>query len=47
MNLITAIWISLMAGVAGYIVIDGVFELSESLKAGLRWEDCEDESRID
>ena len=47
MNLITAIWISLMAGVAGYIVIDGVMDLRESLRSGLRWEDCEDESRID
>lgn len=43
MNLITAIWISLMAGLAGYIVIEGVFELSESLKAGLRWEEQDDE----
>ena len=43
MNLITAIWISLMAAVAGYIVIEGVFELSESLKAGLRWEEQDDE----
>lgn len=43
MSLITAIWISLMAGIAGYIVIEGVFELSESLKAGLRWEEQDDE----
>lgn len=43
MNLITAIWISLMAGLAGYIVIEGVFELGESLKTGLNWEEQDDE----
>ena len=43
MNLITAIWISLMAGVAGYIVIDGILGLRESLRAGLRWEEQDDE----
>lgn len=47
MSLITAIWISLMAGLAGYIVIGGIFDLSESLKNGLKWEDYENESRID
>ena len=43
MNLITAIWISLMAGLAGYIVIEGVFELGESLRAGLNWEEQDDD----
>lgn len=43
MNLITAIWISLMAGLAGYIVIGGILELRESLKTGLNWEEQDDE----
>lgn len=43
MNLITAIWISLMAGIAGYIVIGGILELMESLKTGLNWEEQDDE----
>ena len=36
MNLLTAIWISLMAGVAGYIVIEGVFELGRELKGRIK-----------
>lgn len=43
MNIITAIWISLMAGLAGYIVIGGIVELGESLKTGLNWEEQDDE----
>ena len=43
MNLLTAIWISLMAGLAGYIVIDGILELYELLKTGLNWEEQDDE----
>lgn len=43
MNLLTAVWINLMAGIAGYIVIDGILGLRESLKTGLNWEEQDDE----